>query len=997
MFAHWGRPHAEGELEARPLAMEAQLEREQPDVLVIGSSVAGQGVVPELLAEELGDDVSVSLLTQGGSGPAHWYAILKNRVYANGHRPKVVMVFDLLSRFSDTQPVGVSGDSLLRMQIRPDDTLVLQKAYGRQAESAYMSRVRQRRDSWRTDVLAAIRDGTVGAIHGEVDAQAAVDEVFAEERVRREMTTRVIPVVESTASSSFEQADVGIRESFVPDLAALASEHGSKIVFVRSVLPRSNRGLDRVPARGLSEAIVLLNELQAGWVDLSATDVDESDFADSSHLNEGGAEKVTVALAAAVRDWDLMGDRPVPQATPPLLPSRVRREGELPVAPGMAGPPQPSARLDCVWDLPLDARWRALSDNQLLDAGLGEISPFVVFEDGAPLSGHVPARDLKKGCGGMFRHLNNGIRVAASDDQGLQVHSYEVAWDASLPIEGKDGTDGWWLFPETSLSFDFDEPLMRQPTVVMVVLQAALPGAATASLVVAGEEVPFQAYGNLLAARWRGSPGEGAWSVELRSGQGSELLAVRSLRVGEGRGASWLVGSMAAEGEEVERFIGERNPRHGGLAKTAEAVFHSSLPAVKTRRVNLGGNNGRVRFEPDPTLPTRQQLKRFGAGSCVLYDVFIDGEAIGGNGGECHKLGRAGHTTCRDGDEMVFVKPDGLGPGDEARVTVGRRPSRSCYRALLLPPSDRLTVTVPDPAAQVGPDAVEFRAWPLGNRPGDLGVTVNALDTELVDARIPYADMSDGPVRLAFSKRVPSGVPVHVELQTGAGQWVYVDLGALVTAEPFERKEMLASAEPAGAGGFVEWVGGRRAPKFKVAVAHPPIPVKAHKRLGDRSVLTVPGAGHYALDRPGEEPCLMLQVKGSSIQEAHKNSLEVSPATDVATVRPDPERRCGPAVVLYGKELLRFKPRVFPETIEAGTYSLKLEVDGASRRGARVTLRRGGEVVLNEVVAPEQLASPLEFDVTLDSAGPGQAVALVVKNLGPWPLRVTSAHLEPAP
>ena len=61
-------------------AMEAMLERRQPEVLIIGPSYANTDVKPELIAMRLGiPRDKVLLLSVPNSVGAHWYAVLKER------------------------------------------------------------------------------------------------------------------------------------------------------------------------------------------------------------------------------------------------------------------------------------------------------------------------------------------------------------------------------------------------------------------------------------------------------------------------------------------------------------------------------------------------------------------------------------------------------------------------------------------------------------------------------------------------------------------------------------------------------------------------------------------------------------------------------------------------------------------------------------------------------------------------------------------------------
>ena len=73
--------------------IEDKLAQTDPDVIILGNSLSNTDLNPILLATELGiNKGKVQKFSIPNSIAAHWYAILKNRVYANGHHPKVVLI-----------------------------------------------------------------------------------------------------------------------------------------------------------------------------------------------------------------------------------------------------------------------------------------------------------------------------------------------------------------------------------------------------------------------------------------------------------------------------------------------------------------------------------------------------------------------------------------------------------------------------------------------------------------------------------------------------------------------------------------------------------------------------------------------------------------------------------------------------------------------------------------------------------------------------------------
>ncbi len=68
------------------------LQKQQPEVVMIGDSVLGGSINAELFAQETGLR-SVELLWNGGAASAAWYLLLKNYVVAAEIQPQLVCIF----------------------------------------------------------------------------------------------------------------------------------------------------------------------------------------------------------------------------------------------------------------------------------------------------------------------------------------------------------------------------------------------------------------------------------------------------------------------------------------------------------------------------------------------------------------------------------------------------------------------------------------------------------------------------------------------------------------------------------------------------------------------------------------------------------------------------------------------------------------------------------------------------------------------------------------
>lgn len=148
---------------------------------------------------------------------------------------------------------------------------------------------------------------------------------------------------------------------------------------------------------------------------------------------------------AAARDrGDLAPERELTDA----LPVGVMRQGALPALPAVTL--LPAAEGPCTHRLELPAL-KALSDNRLVQRGLGEASPIRVAWGGHVLSPHAPEDAAV--CEGALRH--QGPRVLLSPPAGVEpTAEILVSLDPSLPIpRAGDGRGLFWVFPGQSLEF----------------------------------------------------------------------------------------------------------------------------------------------------------------------------------------------------------------------------------------------------------------------------------------------------------------------------------------------------------------------------------------------------------------------------------------------------------------------------------------------------------------------------------------------------------------
>ncbi len=167
LVAPWAAPEADGSLAPAAQAMQDQLAAAgNPDVVILGASLATHDVDAEIMAEALGGEHTVLNLAVNGAVTPTWYAVFKNRVVDEGYRPKVVLVFDLVDRFFRTESPTARSQGNLRAQMRPDDVVILRKTLGQSVHYEWLNRMKRRRDQWRESLTDGIRDQSVRLLFG---------------------------------------------------------------------------------------------------------------------------------------------------------------------------------------------------------------------------------------------------------------------------------------------------------------------------------------------------------------------------------------------------------------------------------------------------------------------------------------------------------------------------------------------------------------------------------------------------------------------------------------------------------------------------------------------------------------------------------------------------------------------------------------------------------------------------------------------------------------
>ncbi len=313
-------------------AMEALLERRKPEVLILGPSYANTDVKPELIAARLGiPREKVLLLSVPNSVGAHWYAVLKNRVYANGHEPKLVVVVSGLQSMLLNSPLTESSFVNLGVHLSDEPDAEIQKRVKRTADM-HVAHLREQRGKMRESVFDALRfrpatslvRNPAGRRLTVPEVRVALARVFDDENVDMSLHSASMPIVEANRLDDRAYTPEMLPspdESFIPVITDLVESHGGRTVWVRPPMsPHIPDNLDDVVLPGVQEATQELLAPRAGdFVDMRALPMTAAMFKNEDHMNEEGSRRFSEALAGSLKDLDALAPKPRPELAEPAV------------------------------------------------------------------------------------------------------------------------------------------------------------------------------------------------------------------------------------------------------------------------------------------------------------------------------------------------------------------------------------------------------------------------------------------------------------------------------------------------------------------------------------------------------------------------------------------------------------------------------------------------------------------------------------------------------
>ncbi len=775
----WLLAAEERALSERAAAMEAELAALDPEVVFVGNSLVRAGVDPRIVGQGLGDrPVRVANAAEPGTRPANWYTVLKNRVYGQGLRPKLVVVGMIPSTMVRT---GVSNDLAQRSlanHAADYEPVVDRKVYGRDAVNPMVHRLHRNRgafqDAWARTVRALsvglfMVDGDGGVLErGERIASASLEAVFGlDGALDMSLHHRVIPIALPVSEARAASDRGTVADSFVPDLLDLAEAHGSRVAFAWFPLTAAKTEAVALDPAEQAALVTLLNEGGAAWIDLHARPFGDELFTDAVHLNQAGRERLSRLLAQELSAIDALGSGPFAPAEVPVTASFVAR---LEGTPPDLGPvePEPSGKDDCLLVIKRPDLF-ALSNTATDAAGVGMVSPIVVLEDGRPLTRRRWKKQLEEPrCSGAYLPQTGRMWLAPSEPSTAAQHEYTLALSANLPVS--DGTsEGWWVYPGTSLELDLDLQGGAQPTALVLGLEPILDKGPSLEATVDGVPMILEPVGPAwYRARLPLVAGTSPDKLLVRSPADGPYALLRWVAVETERGTADLIGDASRMEPPLANLIPKAGPSPVE-ALTEAATFPLELAAADAPKVAKAAIPALVALD-DTAISARLPCR-----GCSPLRLVENGTERDAPAWVCSAV-RKGEPdqSCQDEDSFLFTAGDGSDPLANGKPYALRlRDERRYKERVWIYPGDRLRI-----AARIterrrlrhGASSLTIGAVPIADTPdGRLSLRLLGGEDVYLETTLPLRVLAEGSLEIPLDRRLPAtGGAVTLELTSDA-------------------------------------------------------------------------------------------------------------------------------------------------------------------------------------------------------------------------------------
>jgi hypothetical protein len=695
----FGQP-PEKQLSEDAIATETALQEAPPGVVLLGNSMTRRGVDANQLSKALG--VPVSNLAVNGTSARIWYLVLKNRVFANGHKPHAVIVLGAARTLLAAEPLSGIENVHAAGHREPIEPVIDAKVHGDSPMPIEWLWATWKRDLLRTNILDGIRRTAVewffsaevsdAGIDADTWAKAQLDTVFGgEDNLISVTAARVIPVVE-VGETTQEKTSLTIDETFMPDLVALAQEHGTRLMFVRMPVAPSGPTITYPQLLELSDApvehlwkhaLTWLSDQDAGYVDLRNMRLDDADFVDFLHANKHGRRKITQQLGEQLKRIDLMGDEPLPRVVN-LSPTPLKRSGSLPKVGQLQLDRAKRKDKDCRWEIPTDSAL-SLAAGPLAKLGIANASPIEVRMNKRLIPQSVKLHDVTASPCSETAFVGKKTTIFDAAKPGPIPEDLSVQIATEFPATGMDGSPNHWLFPGQSLSTTFPTAWPEaagdfQVSVSAVQLQEG------PALQIAVDQSDFESHvvggHSVEATLTPPAPAQG-WTLRLSVPEEGSPTLIQSLGIGAGFSATWLIGqpnsvaSHRAVGNKRSTVSFETPPPVIDLGKPTES--EDGLVVFKNTEIAFLGD--------DHTFQVS------GLWACSPVELTFDGEATGRGHRRCKTLPTLPQGSYCHTKSTIRLKPTTDNHPMQMADRWGARldPDRKCSTSRWLFPGDVMT------------------------------------------------------------------------------------------------------------------------------------------------------------------------------------------------------------------------------------------------------------------------------------------------------------------
>lgn len=270
-----------------------RLRARPPEVVLVGDSTAYSAVDEAFISEQTG--LEFHSLARQGTGPAVWYAILEQRVFLAGYRPKLIIVAaNLNSILRDprrTGPKVFQDDRALFDQLENGHELIERKLFDSR-------RTRLEHRFWGNRIF--LQDHLRGRLLTTFGS-ARSDQL--RRPLHRELWRRThgVPDFDWRAVAkehiSHDQAlDHSLAQTFVVEWIELAESFDARILFLEVPVAPEYRERSFLGGALVREFFATLEGAGAGFVVFEEA-LDEGSYSDEVHFNSHGRKQFSARLA----------------------------------------------------------------------------------------------------------------------------------------------------------------------------------------------------------------------------------------------------------------------------------------------------------------------------------------------------------------------------------------------------------------------------------------------------------------------------------------------------------------------------------------------------------------------------------------------------------------------------------------------------------------------------------------------------------------------------